>query len=538
MSGLNAISAGCEKRVFQSHIITGDVVKVLKKQPLAWKFDVVIADPPYNIGKHFGNNDDKMPIDDYISWCGDWLAQCFRRLADNGIVYVYGFPEVLARLAVRYPIDEQRWLVWHYTNKAVPSSRFWQRSHEAILCLWKPGTRRPPLEIEQIREPYTPRFLKCAGKARNRTHGRYSNGAKKTSYNDNGGALPSDVLDVPALAGGAGRAERCFALLHGSFPLPDTIIPVQSPPMNDAPPTPLGFDSRRGLAMLSMVVSSVVISFGGLIIRSMEAALPWQINFHRSVALFGVVCGFMLLRYRGQAIAAVGGIGALGCLAGVLLGFAGMSFLQALTQTTVANTMFILGAIPFFAAILARVLLKEKLPMATLVTMLAAALGLAVMVFEGIAIGSGAGNGFALLTALLFASYAVILRSKRRKEMLPTLLISSVVIILVSVIVQGHDLAISLHDMILSFVWGGLLSGVANWMFIYASRHLAAAEVTLFMLLEFALAPLWVWLAINEQPSMWTIIGGLLIILAVAVRAVLELMGGRPVPFRSPSGPV
>ena len=196
---------------FRSKIVAGDVIKTLKHQPLDVKFDVVIADPPYNIGKDFGNNDDNMPIGQYVEWCNEWLAQCFRLLADNGLIYVYGFHEVLARVAVKYPIDEQRWLAWHYTNKAVPSSKFWQRSHEAILCLWKPGTKRPPLQIEQIRVPYTSHFQRCIGKTRKNTNGRYSRGKQKTVYNDNGGALPRDVLDIPALAGGAGRAERWFA---------------------------------------------------------------------------------------------------------------------------------------------------------------------------------------------------------------------------------------------------------------------------------------------------------------------------------------
>ena len=274
--------------------------------------------------------------------------------------------------------------------------------------------------------------------------------------------------------------------------------------------------------------------------RSMEAADPWQINFYRSVALFGVISVLVLLRYRGKFIAPIENIGALGCLAGVLLGIAGMAFLQALTYTTVANTLFILGAIPFFAALFARILLKEKLTRATLLTMLAAAAGLTVMVLEGIAIGSGAGNGFALLTAVMFALYAVIVRSKRQQDMLPTLLISALFIIIVSLIMQADDLLVSAHDLLLSFVWGGLLSGVANWLFIYASRHLAAAEVTLFMLLEFALGPVWVWLVVNEQPSRWTIIGGMLIILAVAVRAVVELVGGAkpPQPPRTPIAPI
>ena len=211
MPSLNAIATRCAKPILQSRIITGDVLETLKTLPRNLKFDVVIADPPYNIGKDFGNNTDNIPIGEYVDWSGQWLEQCFRLLADNGLVYVYGFHEVLARFAVKYPMEEQRWLAWHYTNKAVPSSKFWQRSHEAILCLWKPGTKRPGLEIEQIREPYTPHFLKCAGKERNGTNGRYSRSGKKTIYNNNGGALPRDVIDVPALAGGAGRAERWFA---------------------------------------------------------------------------------------------------------------------------------------------------------------------------------------------------------------------------------------------------------------------------------------------------------------------------------------
>lgn len=208
---LNAIAACSTKPVFRSRILTGDVVKNLPQQPFGHPFDVVIADPPYNIGKDFGNNQDDMPIGEYVDWCRKWIGECFRLLAENGLIYMYGFPEVLARIAVQYPIDEQRWLVWHYTNKAVPSSKFWQRSHESILCLWKPGTKRPTLEIDQIREPYTEPYLKCMGKARKGTHGRYSRVGKKTLYADNGGALPRDLLDIPALAGGAGRAERWFA---------------------------------------------------------------------------------------------------------------------------------------------------------------------------------------------------------------------------------------------------------------------------------------------------------------------------------------
>ena len=175
------------------------------------QFDVIIADPPYNIGKDFGNDDEVMPIDDYVDWALCWLGDCFRLLADDGLLYLYGFPEIVARIAARFPLEEQRWLVWHYTNKTVPSLKFWQRSHETILCLWKPGRPRPDLEIDQIREPYTDSYLKAAGKVRRGTPSRFGSSGKATIYNAHKkGAQPRDVIKEPALAGGAGRSERWF----------------------------------------------------------------------------------------------------------------------------------------------------------------------------------------------------------------------------------------------------------------------------------------------------------------------------------------
>lgn len=182
-----------------------DCVSYLKRTDQ--KFSLVIADPPYNIGKDFGNSSDEREINEYIDWCKEWIDLCLDKLTDNGIIYIYGFAEILCHVAVKYPINKQRWLVWHYTNKTTPSSRFWQRSHESVLCLWK--NKRPHLEINQIREPYTESYKNCIGKERKATIGRFSRGNKKTIYKGHkNGALPRDVLKVSALAGGKGLVER------------------------------------------------------------------------------------------------------------------------------------------------------------------------------------------------------------------------------------------------------------------------------------------------------------------------------------------
>ncbi len=173
------------------------------------EFDIIIADPPYNIGKDFGISKDNMPLEDYVKWSVEWIDICLNNLKDDGVMYIYGFPEIIAHIAVKFPIEKQKWLVWHYTNKNVPGYKFWQRSHETILCLWK--RKQPALNIDNIREEYTDSYKKCIGKVRRATKGRFSQSGIETIYNGHAnGALPRDVLKQPALAGGAGKKERLF----------------------------------------------------------------------------------------------------------------------------------------------------------------------------------------------------------------------------------------------------------------------------------------------------------------------------------------
>jgi site-specific DNA-methyltransferase (adenine-specific) len=195
------------KKDFFQKIIHGDIVNILPSLQNETA-QIIIADPPYNIGKDFGNNSDKQPMDEYLTWCEKWIKECLRILKPNGTMFIYGFSEILALIMSKIPFNiNRRWIIWHYTNKNVASLNFWQRSHESILVLWKDDRI---FNRDDIREPYTDSFLNgSAGKERKATKGRFSNGDKNTTYNAHpNGALPRDVIKIPALAGGAGMKER------------------------------------------------------------------------------------------------------------------------------------------------------------------------------------------------------------------------------------------------------------------------------------------------------------------------------------------
>jgi site-specific DNA-methyltransferase (adenine-specific) len=182
-----------------------DALEGLKKIP-SDTCQIIIADPPYfrAIKEEWDNQWNS--LEDYLNWSDKWIRECIRILKPKGTMYIYGFSETLAYIFVRIPINK-KWLVWHYTNKNVPSLNFWQRSHESIICMWK--DEHPDFNRDEVRVPYTKTYLEhSAGRIRTPTVGRFG-GGKITRYKAHeNGALPRDVITVPALAGGAGRVER------------------------------------------------------------------------------------------------------------------------------------------------------------------------------------------------------------------------------------------------------------------------------------------------------------------------------------------
>ena len=282
--------------------------------------------------------------------------------------------------------------------------------------------------------------------------------------------------------------------------------------------------ARHRFAIVLITVSSIGFSFGGLIVRSVEHATVWQINLYRSLFMVCVLLGMLYAQYGSTMGAAFRRVGPLGMLASLMIGMGPVFYMLGMQHTTVANTLFIIATVPFFTSLLAWLLLGEKVRTGTWIAMAVAMLGIAMMVGEGIALGALFGNVMAFGCALVFSIFAVIVRRERALDMLPTLVLGGVITGVISLAMSWPAVYPGALDVVLCLIWGGLIAGLlGNWLFIKASRHLAAAEVTLLMMTEFVLGPFWVLIFVAEVPGRYTVFGGILVLSAVGARACWDL---------------
>lgn len=135
-----------------SMAILGDSISILKKMK-SKTIDLIFADAPYNIGKNFGNNNDKWDsVDLYIDWCKKWIDECMRILKDNGTMYLMTATQHMPYLDVyiseKYNILSR--IVWSYDSSGVQSKKIFGSLYEPILMVNKNKKAKYTFNYEDI----------------------------------------------------------------------------------------------------------------------------------------------------------------------------------------------------------------------------------------------------------------------------------------------------------------------------------------------------------------------------------------------------
>lgn len=288
-------------------------------------------------------------------------------------------------------------------------------------------------------------------------------------------------------------------------------------------------DHARGALLVAG--ATLCWSSGGILIRSVETAGGLAIVFWRSAVMALCVAVWLAIRYRREAIARVRALGLAGIVSAVLLTGAFVGYVLAIKVTTVANTMVIMSASPLIAALLARLALGERLRPPTMAAILIAFAGIALMFGHDVRQGDVLGDALALLVAVSFGANIVLLRRFRRLDMVPAMMLGG---ILSAALVApfAAPLAVPLAEIGIIAVMGCVQLALGLFLFTRGTPYLSAAELGLLTLLETIFAPIWVWIGVGEEPTTPALIGGAMVLTAVAGQALLV---GRGAALRSPA---
>lgn len=275
-----------------------------------------------------------------------------------------------------------------------------------------------------------------------------------------------------------------------------------------------------------VALAAVAWSTAGILQRELSVDVPTQLAGRALFAVVGLAA-YIAIAERGGLVRAFRAVGRGGLAVAGLMAVASGSFIIALNHSSVANILFMQALAPVLAAVLGMTV-GETVVRRTWIAMAVALAGVGVMV-GGPSRPNALGLGLSLLMTTSFAATLVITRHKRDVSMAPATCLSQVIVLLIAAPLSSPGSA-SGRDAALMVALGVGQIGLGLVFLTIGGRLIPAAEVALITLLEVVLGPMWVWIFLSEQPGVATLVGGAIVLGAVAIQAGAAGSEPQPVP--------
>ena len=275
----------------------------------------------------------------------------------------------------------------------------------------------------------------------------------------------------------------------------------------------------------------MAFAFAGIILLSPESLLirlvevdRWTLLFWRGTLMcVGLLAASVILA---RSTAVIGAIGRAGVLVAVLFGIQTVLFIVSITNTEVANTLVAVSAAPLFAAIYQRVFFGQRIGRRLLAVITVAMLGIGIMVSGSLGRGNVWGDLAGLGAAAGLGGSFVVIGRHRDRTMVPAMALGGLVAALFA-LPLASPLTATTSDFRYLAISGLVVLPLGFGLLAVAPRYIPGAEVALITLLEAVLGPIWVWLALGEVPAPAAVLGGAMVIGALAVNSAAMLRASR-----------
>lgn len=176
--------------------------------------DLIIADPPYNLNKNFGNDSDNWDtVEEWFDWSKTWINESIRILKNNGSIFIYGIHHFICYIHIylyEKNLKYRRQIIWHYENGFSTYKNSPAATYEPILWF----SKSDEYTYHPIREPY---------KSKDRLRHKITKNGKVWTPNPEG-KHSGDVWKFPTLAGKRFENEKVNHPTQKPIALSDRII--------------------------------------------------------------------------------------------------------------------------------------------------------------------------------------------------------------------------------------------------------------------------------------------------------------------------
>jgi drug/metabolite transporter (DMT)-like permease len=292
-------------------------------------------------------------------------------------------------------------------------------------------------------------------------------------------------------------------------------------------PAILQNETSHAKGLVIGVLGVLVLSPDALLIR-MISIDGWALIFWRGLLMSSTLMLGVAVTNRGRFLATVRRIGCRGVFASMFQAAGSTCFVMSILNTQVANTLIILGALPMFVAVFSAIFLKERASVYTLLAIPVSAIGIAITVHEGVALGNWKGDALALCTACIGSGHLILLRFAKGRNMAPSAALGGFLAASVA-FPMAPTLALPLADIPYVLVLGCVVIPIAFTCFVTAPRYIPVPEFSLVVLLEMVFGPYWVWLALGERPADSAVVGGGIVLLTLFIHSTILLRNANEV---------
>jgi len=270
-----------------------------------------------------------------------------------------------------------------------------------------------------------------------------------------------------------------------------------------------------GFKGVSLVIAAALLwSSGGLIVRLLHGLDSWTIVFWRSLSAFAFLAIFGLWTEGVGYLRAFIRIGptTLGIAACFVV--ASISLVVALKLTSVADVVILMSCAPLLAALLARIVLGERLRAFAWIALTGSIAGAVIMVWDSYQHGSVVGDLMAMCIALAQAVAIILFRRHRNLNLIPGINLAMLAAAGIAAPLASFAPMALVDTGLVGFFGAGQL-GLGLALFASGARLIPAAQTAMYGVLEPVIGPVWVWLALGEQPSPAGLVGGATVIAAL-----------------------